>query len=160
MVFLQTKPARYGKVGHAAPALFDAIATEAGPRLLEFDSQNLANPAWAFAVADHPADDSFWQRFARCCDERAAEFKIKSLCQLHQFWLRRSGEHGCSEGLPSAALLERCRVAFYSLQVRPSQLQGQVSSALASLGLCPEEMEEASESGSRCIHVWTYGGNF
>jgi hypothetical protein len=37
--------------GHAAPVLLDAIATEAVPRLREFNAQNLANMSWAFATA-------------------------------------------------------------------------------------------------------------
>jgi len=42
----------FATAGHAAPALLDAIATTAAPRLREFNPQDLANTAWAFAAAD------------------------------------------------------------------------------------------------------------
>jgi hypothetical protein len=45
----------FATAGHAAPALFDAIAAEAAPRLSKFSPQNLANTAWAFATASHAA---------------------------------------------------------------------------------------------------------
>jgi hypothetical protein len=41
--------------GHAAPALFDAVANAAAPRLHELNPQELANMAWAFAAAGHAA---------------------------------------------------------------------------------------------------------
>ena len=46
--------------GHAAPALLDAIATEAVRRALrDFNPQNLANTVWAFATAGHAAPALF-----------------------------------------------------------------------------------------------------
>jgi pantoate kinase len=40
---------RLAKAGHAAPAMFDAIAA---PRVVELNPQELANTAWSLAVAD------------------------------------------------------------------------------------------------------------
>ena len=41
--------------GHAAPVLSDAIAAKAVRRVREFNPQNLANTAWAYATAGHAA---------------------------------------------------------------------------------------------------------
>ena len=51
----------FATAGHAAPALFDAIAEEAqrNERLRDFDSQSLINTAWAFATINHAAPDLF-----------------------------------------------------------------------------------------------------
>ena len=45
----------FAAAGHAAPALFDAIAAEATARLAEFKPQEICNLAWAFATLDHPS---------------------------------------------------------------------------------------------------------
>ena len=45
----------FATAGHAAPALLDAIAAAAVPRLRDFTPQNLAISAWAFATASHAA---------------------------------------------------------------------------------------------------------
>ena len=45
----------YAIAGRAAPALFDAIAAEAAPRVREFNPQNFTNTAWVYATAEHAA---------------------------------------------------------------------------------------------------------
>jgi hypothetical protein len=45
----------FATADYAAPALLDAIAAAAVPRLRDFNPQNLANTAWAFATAGHAA---------------------------------------------------------------------------------------------------------
>ncbi len=45
----------FAKAGQHAPALLDAIAAAAAPRLSEFIPQGLANTAWAYATAEHAA---------------------------------------------------------------------------------------------------------
>ena len=45
----------FAKAKHAAPALFDAIASVAPPRMRDFTFQELANTAWAYATAQHAA---------------------------------------------------------------------------------------------------------
>jgi len=45
--------------GHAAPALFDAVAQEAPQRLHTFTSQGLATTAWAFAASGVAAPELF-----------------------------------------------------------------------------------------------------
>jgi len=59
----------FATAGRAAPALLDAIAAEAAPRVGKFNSQELANMAWSYAtaghahrLAPHPQD---WLRSAR-----------------------------------------------------------------------------------------------
>ena len=37
----------YATAGHVTPALLEAIATKAAPRVREFNDQNLASTAWA-----------------------------------------------------------------------------------------------------------------
>ncbi len=81
----------------------------------------------------------FSQRFAHRCEEVATELKIEDLRQLHQLALWYAGERGRSDGLPSDALLDRCRAAFCSEKGRPSQMQRNVGVALASIGLRPDE---------------------
>ena len=140
----------YATAGRAAPALLDAISKEAQRRLDEFNMQNLANMAWAYAAANHPADSSqlFDQRFARRCGHLVAEFTIENMRQLHQWRLWHTGERGRSERLPCAALLERCGTAFTREEGRPSQTQLQVGAALVSLGLRPEEEVRLAEGYS------------
>ncbi len=95
--------------GHAAPALLDAVAAEAAPRMCEFNAQDLCNTAWAFAAADRPTDDLglFGHRFARRCKELAAKLGNDDLSQFEQWRLWHAGERGCTDGLPSDALLQR-----------------------------------------------------
>jgi hypothetical protein len=69
----------------------------------------------------------------------ATYLTIEDLRQLHQWALWHADERGCSEGLPSRALLDWSRAAFGSEEAQPSGLQRRVCVALSSLGLCPEE---------------------
>ena len=45
----------FSRAGQPAPALLDALAAEAAPRLREFSTHELANLAAAFATAGHAA---------------------------------------------------------------------------------------------------------
>jgi hypothetical protein len=62
----------FATAGHAAPALFDSIATEAAPRVGKFSPQGLANTAWSFASTDTLSSaalgDIFRPEFGRMCD--------------------------------------------------------------------------------------------
>ena len=49
----------FATAGHAAPALFDAIAAETARCVRDFKPQELANTAWAFASAGHAAPALF-----------------------------------------------------------------------------------------------------
>jgi len=138
----------FATAGHAAPALFDAIGREAAARVRELKPQELANTAWAFAVLDHlPSESSlFDQRFAHHCDALAHELRRDELCQLHQWHLWYASERACSDALPGAAVLARCDSEFRAAEVRPSSLQRDVATALASLGATVQE-EKVLEEG-------------
>ena len=77
-----------------------------------------------------------------------AELGDQELRQLRHLALWHAGERGCSEGLPIAALLDRCHTAFVSEEGRQSGLQRQVRAALESLGLRPEEEVRLEEDYS------------
>jgi len=149
----------FATAGHAAPVLFDAIAAEAARRVGEFNPQELTNIAWAFAAADClPMESSlFDQRFARCCEALAHEFKSDGLSQLHQWRLWYAGERSCADALPGAALLARCAAAFRAAAVHPSRTQRQVAETLASLGLSVQE-EVVIEEGYSLDLVVDCGG--
>eukprot|EP00962_Isochrysis_galbana_P044958 scaffold17563_cov117-Isochrysis_galbana.AAC.1 len=142
----------FATAGHAAPALLDAIAAEAAPRVVEFKEQNLANMAWSFAADDSLSSAAlmpfFGQYFGHRCDVLAKRFSDEELSQLHQWWLWYAGERGQTTGLPSQELLQRCRVAFSAWKARPSRLQRQVGSTLSSLGLSPQEEVQTEEGYS------------
>ena len=127
--------------GEAWSSLWEAVARTSLRRCAVFKPQELANLAWGFAAANQPAGSSqlFDQRFARRCDQLAADFTLEELCQLHQWATWHAGERGRSDSLPSDVLLERCRAAFGSEEGRLSQMQRNVGVALASLGLRPAE---------------------
>jgi hypothetical protein len=63
---------------HAAPALFDAIAAKAAPRLGKFNLQDSANTAWAFATAGHAAPALF-DAIAAKATPRLGEFDQQAL---------------------------------------------------------------------------------
>jgi len=63
---------------YAAPALFDAIGTEAARRVGEFNPQGLANTAWAFATAGHPAP-AFFDAICTESIGRVREFEPQEL---------------------------------------------------------------------------------
>jgi hypothetical protein len=86
------------------------------------------------------------QELGRRFDELADSFSDEALSQLHQWWLWYTRERGQTSGLPSHAILQRCRVAFLAVDARPSKLQRQVGSTLSSLGLNPHE-EVRTEQG-------------
>ena len=115
-----------------------ALGCESGPRLHTFNSQELANTAWAFAVADVRSDECFGPgaRFAEMCDR--VEWNDKQLNQLHQWSLWRA-ETGCEWPPLPPQLERRSRAAFASAQVHPSRMQRHVCYALGSLGLPSQE---------------------
>jgi len=149
----------FATAGHPAPALFDTIGKEAAGRMRELKPQELANTAWAFAVLDHlPSESSlFDQGFAHQCDALAHEFNSLNLSQLHQWRLWYASERACSDALPGPALLARCDAAFRSQKVQASRTQGDVTVALASLGVWMQE-EKVLEEGYSLDVVVDNGG--
>ena len=81
----------FAKAGHFSPAMFEAIAAVAVPRLDEFKQQELANLAWAFATADVESAVLFGDKsqFVRVCAERT-RWSEEQLAQLRcwQEWCR------------------------------------------------------------------------
>ena len=70
--------------GHAAPELLDAIAAVTAQRLREFNQQDLAITAWAFAVVDHLAPALFDSHdFVQLCAAQHGFLVPEALRQLH-----------------------------------------------------------------------------
>ena len=93
--------------------------------------------AWAFAVVDCPSERLFGSsHFVERC---AQVVSSKShLCQLHQYALWVDERASLWHQLP-AEFRERCRASFSSQPTITSNLQREVVSALADLGLDPRE---------------------
>ena len=130
---------------HKPPGLFAAIAREAAGRL-HFNEQNLANLAWACAVADaHDAD--LVAALRRRLERGGIDFTDEGLTQLHQaqLWCERErGLPDAAQPLPPA-LRERCRAAMFdkatadAARQRVSDFQRQVGASLRRLGEVVEE---------------------
>ena len=130
----------YATAGHAPPALFEAVARAAVPRMGEFKPQHLSNTAWAYAVADAPSAALFADaRFTGFCAAAEASFEETALAQLHQWQLWLVQERGKTWPQLPATLAERCRVSFSAEEGVPSWLQKQVVKELAALGMQPRE---------------------
>jgi hypothetical protein len=151
----------FATAGHAAPALFDAIAAEAAQRVGGLNAQSLANTAWSLAVADTLSltvlVHVLGPKFDRRCDVLADSFSDDALRQLHQWWLWYAQERGQTAGLPSRDLLQRCRVAFTASEARASNLQLQVGRMLSSLGL-NAQTEVRTEEGYSLDYVIEWSG--
>ena len=147
----------FAKVARREPALLDAIAEEAAGRgLRDFTPQNLANTAWAYAVADRPAPalfggDAFVQR---CAAERG--FSPDELSQLHQWQLWQEERGAAWPPLPPA-LAQRCRDAFCPEMGARSGLQSDVADTLGALGLAMRE-EVRTPLGYRLDAVVVHAG--
>ena len=127
----------YATVGHKSLVLFDAIAKASVKRVGELDPQGLANTAWAYAACDVRAVSLFASpRFADRCADLVDEFSTVELSQLHQWqlWLELERAGDSWPGL-RADMRERCRQAFSSEDVSPSQFQRKVAVALQDLDL-------------------------
>ena len=127
----------FATAGQKSPALFDAIAKASVKRVGELDPQGLANTAWAYAACDVRAVSLFASpRFADRCADLVDEFSTVELSQLHQWqlWLELERAGDSWPGL-RADMRERCRQAFSSEDVSPSQFQRKVAVALQDLDL-------------------------
>ena len=61
--------------------LFTALARSAERRLSEFNVQNLANTAWAFATVNRP-DEKLFTALARAAEQRVSEFNVQDLANM------------------------------------------------------------------------------
>ena len=65
-------------VGHKDKQLFTALAFAAGRRMRDFNSQELANTAWAFAAVGHK-DDLLFTTVAVAAERRIRDFKSQEI---------------------------------------------------------------------------------
>ena len=136
--------------------LVAAVARVSQQCVSQFNAQDLANTAWAFAAADRPAPalfggDAFVQR---CAAERG--FGAKDLYQLHQWQLWQEERGAAWPPLPPE-LAQRCRATFSSREGAPSKLQRDVVASLRALGLAPQE-EVRTPQGYSLDAVVSHGG--
>jgi hypothetical protein len=110
------------------------------------NSQNVANIAWAYAVANVNDPSLFNSDFMIALQAKANDFGMEGYRQLHQ-WQLWQEELKSGINLPPA-LCEECRQAFVSQSYQSSRLQDDVISVLPSIGLRPKE-EVLTPSGYR-----------
>lgn len=121
----------------------------------KYNEQELANVAWAYAVANVDAPSVFNNEFINACLKKDDDFISEELTQLYQ-WQLWQYELKSSISLPSS-LEKRCHESFISRVPEPSKLQDDVISILSSMGLQPQE-EVIMKSGYRIDAVVTVGG--
>jgi hypothetical protein len=95
----------FARAGHAAPALFDAIAIEAAMRVGEFTPQNLANTAYAFAKAGNAAP-LLSEAIAAEAAMRVGEFNAQALANTA--WAFATASHAAPalfEAIAAGAVL-------------------------------------------------------
>ena len=88
------------------------------------------------------------------CTATQTSFSNADLLQLHQ-WQLWLNERGATWPRLPPPLAERCRVAFCATEGNPSQLQRDVTTALAALGLKPREEVRTAQGYSidAVVHV-------
>eukprot|EP00316_Scyphosphaera_apsteinii_P000006 CAMPEP_0119299846 /NCGR_PEP_ID=MMETSP1333-20130426/1875_1 /TAXON_ID=418940 /ORGANISM="Scyphosphaera apsteinii, Strain RCC1455" /LENGTH=230 /DNA_ID=CAMNT_0007301417 /DNA_START=511 /DNA_END=1203 /DNA_ORIENTATION=+ len=120
--------------------LFRVLAVASTTHVGNFNSQDLANTAWAFATVDHASPALFDVQFAHRCEAEICD--DTHLAQMHQWFLWRA-----EQGLPSlvsSLFIQRCHDTFVKSPTSPSCFQHEVGAALASLGiLCKQEVATA-----------------
>lgn len=126
----------YATNGHDAERQFSSLAQFVGRLLGSCNSQELANVAWAYSVANVEAPSVFNDAFVGVCLAKEDEFHIESLSQLHQ-WQLWQEELGSDIELPPS-LKEKCHEAFILRGSKRSSIQDDVISELFSIGLRPE----------------------
>ena len=107
------------KAKHAAPALLDAIAAEAAPRVRDFKAQELANTAWAYATAQHAAP-GLLDAIAAEAAPRVRDFTPQELANTA--WAYAAADHSSCEvifGSPTfVAHCEATQAAFLPENLR------------------------------------------
>jgi hypothetical protein len=84
-------------MNHEDPSVFESIAQASQVRINNFDAQNLANMAWAFAVFDIDPDFVYLCQLAVRSNFAVSRdpyhlFNVEHIYQLHQFqlWCKRT----------------------------------------------------------------------
>ena len=131
------------------------------PRHWPMQPQELANLAWAFAAANHPAPVLFdGDAFVALCERTLPPAPVPVLTQFHQWqlWVIERGERWPQ--LPPE-LARRCHAAFCADEGRPSQLQRDVVESLRFLQLgAPVQLKQEvrTPQGYSVDAVVLYGG--
>jgi hypothetical protein len=136
----------YATMGQMNRHLFLSFAQTVKSIMGKCNNQHIANIGWAYSVANVDAPLLFNADFICVCLEKENDFVMENLCQLHQ-WPLWQEELKSDIRLPQS-LREMCQKAFLSRLAKPSRLQDDVISVLASMGLQPEE-EVLTKSGYR-----------
>ena len=150
--------AKGGRPANGAPAKGRRTAS---PRYRPMQPQELANLAWAFAAANHPAPVLFdGDAFVALCERTLPPAPVPVLTQFHQWqlWVTERGERWPQ--LPPE-LARRCHAAFCADEGRPSQLQRDVVEALRFLQLgAPVQLKQEVRTplGYSVDAVLLYGG--
>ena len=103
----------FAAAGHAAPALFDAIAVEAAGRVSEFKPQELANTTWALATANHAAPALF-DPFVAEAVGKVSEFNPQNLANTA--WAFAKSGHTAPALLDAIAVESSGRVSDFKPQ--------------------------------------------
>ena len=103
----------FAKAAHASPALLDAVATEAVPRLSEFKPQELANTMWAYATLGQAAPELF-DAVAKEAHGRLSDFKTQELANL--VWAYATLENASPALLDAVAKEARGRLTDFNPQ--------------------------------------------
>lgn len=133
----------FAAAGHAAPALFDALANEATPRLAEFKSQELCNLAWAFATADHPSPTLFDAMASRATVLMGELFTAQGLANTAWAF--------AAVGRPAPVLFDRIAAEAVPRlrEFKPQELANLVW-AFATAGVSAPDLFEAAAAQSAC----------
>jgi len=84
----------FASAGHAAPAMFDALAEAATPRARECSGQAIANLAWAYATARH-ASPSLYSALASMAASRARDLSPQAVSNIA--WSFATASHPLAE---------------------------------------------------------------
>ena len=103
----------FAKAKHPAPALFDAIALVAPPRMRDFTPQELANTAWAYATAQHSAPALF-DAIAAEAARQVRDFKPQEL--TNTAWAYAKAQHAAPALLDAIAAEARRQVRNFKPQ--------------------------------------------
>ena len=109
----------FAKAQHEAPALLEAVAAAAAPRLREFKPQELSNLVWGFATARHAAP-ALLDAVAAEAAPRLREFNEQALSTT--FWAYATAKHA------APALFDAMAA---QVSARPAELTAQGLSTVA-----------------------------
>eukprot|EP00634_Sargassococcus_sp_CCMP2135_P003755 CAMPEP_0198661732 /NCGR_PEP_ID=MMETSP1467-20131203/43658_1 /TAXON_ID=1462469 /ORGANISM="unid. sp., Strain CCMP2135" /LENGTH=373 /DNA_ID=CAMNT_0044398189 /DNA_START=1 /DNA_END=1118 /DNA_ORIENTATION=- len=119
-------------ISRSAPRLFEAIASETSRRVGDFNSKDLASTAWALACVAWP-DRQIFEDLGLAIAGRLDEMTEPEQSQLYLVALQMRTQWP-DLNTPLAAHVETFRRAYARFEPQPSQLQRDVSAALAALG--------------------------